>query len=110
MAEFATTTIGAHKIEVLVAGQHIRGSPFVCQSFAPDEMYVVDSPRDTRASYYSGKPAQFKLDRRNAGLAELDLLVTSPVGNDLPVEVKGLHDERGVDLVEFKPEVGGWKR
>jgi hypothetical protein len=48
-----------------------------------------------------------QVDRRTAGLAELDVTVTSPVGDALPIDLKGLHGETGIDLVEFRPDVAG---
>ena len=55
-----------------------------------------------------GRPVRFRVDRRTAGLSELDVIVTSPQGDALPVEVKGMTgDDEGVDLVEFLPDVQG---
>ncbi|TRY63575.1 hypothetical protein TCAL_00888 [Tigriopus californicus] len=106
LAEFCTTTVGAHKIEVLLSGQHIRGSPFECQSFDPETVLILDV-EGKEQHQLTGQPISFKLDRRRSGLSDLDVVVTSPVGDDLPIEIKGLHHEPGVDLVEFKPEMAG---
>jgi hypothetical protein len=70
-----------------------------------DEVYLLDVPRSL--SQVSGADVRFKVDRRRAGTAELDVIVTSPEGDDLPVDVKGLNGEEGMDLVEFTPTMAG---
>ena len=87
------------------SGNYIRGAPFECNSYNPDDVYLLDIP--AQDCHPPGKPIQFKVDRRLAGLAELEVIVTSPLGEDLPVEVKGMTEERGVDLIEFRPDVRG---
>lgn len=37
----------------------------------------------------------------------MDVIVTSPLGDALPVEVKGMTDEDAIDLVEFRPDAPG---
>ena len=44
--------------------------------------------------------------RINAGYAELDVTVTSPLGRHLPIEVNGMPDGDG-ELIEFVPTVPG---
>lgn len=46
------------------------------------------------------------VNRRDAGYAELDVTVTSPLGRHLPIEVKGTSDGEG-ELIEFTPTVPG---
>ncbi len=48
-----------------------------------------------------------QVDRRLAGRSDLDVTVTSPLGDGLPVEVKGLTEDENVDLVEFRPDASG---
>lgn len=47
------------------------------------------------------------VQRREAGFAELDVTVTSPLGQDLPLEVKSYGNERDCDLIEFCPSLPG---
>ena len=47
------------------------------------------------------------MDRVRAGIAELEVTVISPVGDTLPIDIKSLNGEAGVELVEFKPDVAG---
>ncbi len=104
LAEFRTRTTGAHKIEVFDSGQHIRNSPFECQSYNPEEVFVADAPK--QHGHEPGRPIQFRVDRRHAGLSELDASVTSPMGDVHPIEL-GLNGESGIDLVDFTPDVAG---
>jgi len=46
------------------------------------------------------------LDRKEAGFAELNVVAVSPLGQDLPIEVKGVPGGEG-DLIEFTPGVVG---
>ena len=46
------------------------------------------------------------MNRKDAGYAELDVTVTSPLGRHLPIEVKGTTDGEG-ELIEFIPSVPG---
>ena len=108
LAEFTTLATGNHKIEVFINGEHIRGSPFECQSFSADEVYLLDYVPPIESPHCNpGTPIQFKVDRAKAGIADLDVIVTSPVGEALPIEVKGLNDQVGIDLIEFRPDVAG---
>ena len=52
--------------------------------------------------------SSFRVERTDAGFAELDVTVTSPLGGELPLEIKRVAKEWGeVDLVEFMPEAAG---
>ena len=46
------------------------------------------------------------MNRKNAGYAELDVTVTSPLGRHLPIEVNGMASGEG-ELIEFVPTVPG---
>nr|CAD7428833.1 unnamed protein product [Timema monikensis] len=45
--------------------------------------------------------------RREAGFSELDVTVTSPLGQDLPLEVKSCPGDKDTDLIEFCPSLAG---
>ena len=47
------------------------------------------------------------MERTEAGFAELDVTVTSPLGGELPLDIKRISKEKEVDLVEFIPEAAG---
>lgn len=46
------------------------------------------------------------MNRKNAGYAELDVTVTSPLGRHLPIDVKGMPQRDG-EIIEFIPTVPG---
>lgn len=46
------------------------------------------------------------VNRKDAGFAELDVTVTSPLGKHLPIEVRSTSDGYG-EIIEFIPTVPG---
>lgn len=102
LAEFKPHSAGAHKIEVLHDREQVSGSPYVCQVYDPRQVKVLGAEDVTTV----GEPVQFQLDRHQAGYAELNVVATSPLGQDLPIEVKGVPGGEG-DLIEFTPGVAG---
>ncbi|XP_035227901.1 filamin-A-like, partial [Stegodyphus dumicola] len=103
LAEWSAQQAGNHKIEVLYAGKPISGSPFSCQVFDATKVALQKIKTTTFAV---GENISFTLNRRDAGYAELDVTVTSPLGRHLPIEVKGTSDGEG-ELIEFTPTVPG---
>ncbi|XP_040577055.1 filamin-A [Lepeophtheirus salmonis] len=104
MPEFIATTAGVYKIEVLHNRKPIIGSPFNCQSYDPSKVELTNIKDGENIA---GEAIRFHVQRRHAGFAELEVVVTSPLGGDLPIEVKGLAGDKTGDLVEFIPEVAG---
>eukprot|EP00096_Caligus_rogercresseyi_P013172 TRINITY_DN5849_c0_g1_i1.p1 TRINITY_DN5849_c0_g1~~TRINITY_DN5849_c0_g1_i1.p1 ORF type:complete len:945 (-),score=251.50 TRINITY_DN5849_c0_g1_i1:1000-3834(-) len=104
MPEFIATSAGVYKIEVLHNRKPIVGSPFSCQSYDPSKVELTNIKE---GEHIAGEPIRFHVQRRHAGFAELEVIVTSPLGGDLPIEVKGLAGDKTGDLVEFVPEVAG---
>ena len=103
LAEFKPLSSGPHKIEVLHNREQISGSPFECQVYDPSKVLITDA--DDRSATV-GEPVQFKLERKHAGYAELNVVAISPLGQDLPIEISGVPGGDG-DLIEFKPSVAG---
>lgn len=103
LAEFTPYQVGAHYIEVVYKGKPISGSPFICQAFNSNK---VGMERLTSMSYNLNEKISFKLNRRDAGFAELDVTVTSPLGRNLPIEVRSTSDGYG-EIIEFIPTVAG---
>ena len=87
LAEFKPLSAGPHKIEVLHNRDQISGSPFECQVYDPSKVLIVDAD-DKSATV--GEPVQFKLERKHAGYAELNVVAISPLGQDLPIEISGI--------------------
>ena len=106
MAEFITRTSGGFKIEVLHNGKPIVGSPFTCLSYDPARCRIIGLPKKDRVNWVD-EPISFRVERTEAGFAELDVTVTSPLGGELPLEIKRIAKDREVDLVEFAPEAAG---
>ncbi|GBN87324.1 Filamin-A [Araneus ventricosus] len=103
LAEWPAQQAGNHKIEVLYAGKPIAGSPFSCQVF---DATKVTLQKIKTTTFAVGENISFTLNRKDAGYAELDVTVTSPLGRHLPIEVKGTSDGEG-ELIEFTPTVPG---
>ena len=91
LAEFKPHAAGAHKIEVLHDREQVSGSPYVCQVYDPRRVKVVGAEEVVTV----GELVRFQLDRQHAGYAELNVLATSPLGQDLPIEVKGVPGGKG---------------
>merc|ERR1719192_2819950 len=103
LAEFKPLSAGPHKIEVLHNREQVSGSSFQCQVYDPSKVLIIGA-EDRSATV--GEPVQFKLERKNAGYAELNVVAISPLGQDLPIEVAGVPGGEG-DLIEFSPSVAG---
>ncbi|GAB6018892.1 hypothetical protein CHUAL_000550 [Chamberlinius hualienensis] len=103
LAEFTPYQVGAHYIEVLYKGKAITGSPFVCQVYNPSKVSIDKMALTTHSI---NDKISFKLNRKEAGYAELDVTVTSPLGRDLPIDVRSLSDGFG-EIIEFIPTVPG---
>ena len=103
LAEFKPLSAGPHKIEVLHNREQISGSSFQCQVYDPSKVLIIGA-EDRSATV--GEPVQFKLERKHAGYAELNVVAISPLGQDLPIEISGVPGGEG-DLIEFKPSVAG---
>lgn len=103
LAEFVPAHVGAHKIEVSYLDAHVSGSPFVSECFDASKV-IMDKIKST--NYSINEKIVFSLTRKDAGYAELDVTVTSPLGRHLPIEVIGTSDGEG-ELIEFIPTVVG---
>ncbi|XP_069676636.1 filamin-A isoform X2 [Periplaneta americana] len=104
LAEFTAHVAGTYKIDVTQGARAVRGSPYYCQVFDASKVKIEDV--GTKSVAVNEKIA-FKLQRREAGFAELDVTVTSPLGQDLPLEVKSCGNEKDCDLIEFCPSLPG---
>lgn len=54
---------------------------------------------------HKDKEKFFSVIKTDAGMAELDVTATSPLGQELPLQVTPLND--GAELIEFSPSVPG---
>lgn len=103
LAEYVPVNVGSHKIEVSYLDAHVSGSPFTSECFDASKV-IMDKIKST--NYSINEKIIFSLTRKDAGYAELDVTVTSPLGRHLPIEVIGTADGEG-ELIEFIPTVVG---
>lgn len=80
-AKFTCYEPGNHVVDVLFAGQHVPGSPFVVEALAAQPTTPSGDPNKVRA-YGPGlaggtanEPANFTLDTREAGPGGLGLII-----------------------------------
>ncbi|CAG0897054.1 unnamed protein product [Cyprideis torosa] len=103
LAEFQATSAGEHNVEIFYLGNQIAGSPFRCQVYDASKVKLGELP---------GQPFQindrvsFKVDRSLAGIAELSVNVQSPLGKQLPLEVKALEGGKG-EVIHLTPATAG---
>ncbi|XP_076270429.1 filamin-type immunoglobulin domains fbug isoform X3 [Rhynchophorus ferrugineus] len=101
-AEFTARDIGAHKVEVLHQAKPVNGSPFTCQSCDPDAVRIVDIPT---SQGNVGEKIIFNVLTKNAGVADLEIQATNPIGQTLAVQETSL----GENLIQisFVPNSAG---
>ncbi|XP_076685371.1 filamin-type immunoglobulin domains fbug isoform X2 [Andrena cerasifolii] len=102
LAEFTTNTVGTYKIDVLQGAKPVLGSPFFCQAFDVSKVKLQELGPMTVSVH---DHIAFKIMKTDAGMADLDVAATSPLGQELPLQVTPLND--GAEMVEFSPSVPG---
>ncbi|KAB7497586.1 Filamin-A [Armadillidium nasatum] len=100
LVEYTPHTPGNYQIQVLCAGDHVRDSPFTCAAYDSSKVVL----EQTKANVSVGDVCFFKVDRTDAGLADLEAQVITPSGGNLPLEVKSTGMK---DLVEWQPDAPG---
>nr|CAD7395119.1 unnamed protein product [Timema cristinae] len=104
LADCKVVVTGTYKIDVTHGARAVRGSPYYCQVFDSSKVRLDDvGPRSVTVN----ENIAFKVVRREAGFSELDVTVTSPLGQDLPLEVKSCPGDKDTDLIEFCPSLAG---
>lgn len=97
LVEWTPKKIGSHKIEVFHSDKPVIGSPFNCEVFDASKVKIeLVEP----TNFVINKKIKWLLNRKNAGYAELDVTVTSPLGRHLPIEVTGMENGEG-ELIEL---------
>nr|XP_003706926.2 PREDICTED: filamin-A isoform X1 [Megachile rotundata]XP_012149359.1 PREDICTED: filamin-A isoform X1 [Megachile rotundata] len=102
LAEFTTNTVGTYKIDVLQGAKPVLGSPFFCQAFDVSKVKLQELGPMTVSVH---DHIAFKIIKSDAGIADLDVVATSPLGQELPLQVTPLND--GAEMIEFSPSVPG---
>ncbi|XP_076454407.1 filamin-A-like [Babylonia areolata] len=67
--EVVPVVVGPHRVQVLLAGGHIHGSPFVCHAYDPARVTITHVDRSARR----GKEIGFTVDTSAAGCGDLDI-------------------------------------
>src|SRR5699024_6075086 len=102
LVEWIPKKIGSHKIEVYHGDKPVIGSPFTCEVFDASKVkiepiessnFVINKKINLHCKSaflfirrLSCRMLFFLVNRKNAGYAELDVTVTSPLGRHLPIE------------------------
>ncbi|XP_043676744.1 filamin-A isoform X1 [Vespula pensylvanica] len=102
LAEFTTNSVGTYKIDVLHGAKPVLGSPFFCQAFDASKVKLQELGPMTVTVH---DHIALKLMKTEAGMADLDVTATSPLGQELPLQVTPLND--GAEMIEFSPSVPG---
>lgn len=99
--QFKPIKIGTHRIEVFYLNNHLTGSPFLTECF---DINKVKLQPIQNTHFVVNEKIFLSLDRKDAGYAELDVVVTSPLGRHLPIELTA-NDQK--ELICFIPTVQG---
>ncbi|XP_016842924.1 filamin-A isoform X2 [Nasonia vitripennis] len=102
LAEFTTNSVGTYKIDVLHGAKPVLGSPFFCQAFDASKIKLQELGPTTVSVH---DHFALKIIKAEAGVAELDVAATSPLGQELAMQVRPLND--GAEMIEFSPSVAG---
>ena len=100
---FKPSRVGTYRLEVNYRGQSLHSCPLLCECFDINQVQLrhpvwADQPQVINQNVC------LEMDRKNAGYAELDVIVTSPLGRHLPIELKA-HAQK--ELICFVPTVPG---
>jgi filamin len=98
---FKPTIVGACRIELAYRGRSLTESPLLCECFDISQVRLASIGA---TDFEINQSVCLELDRTNAGHAELDVIVTSPLGRHLPIELKA-NDQK--ELICFVPTVSG---
>ncbi|KAG7158756.1 Filamin-A-like 5 [Homarus americanus] len=103
LAEYTPHIPGTYKIEVLCSTKHVKGSPFQCTAYDASKVVLDHSKLVTAV----GEPCLFKLDKSEAGIADLEVQIVTPSGMLTPLEVKS---GPAGEAVEWIPDAPGQYR
>ncbi|XP_011501590.1 PREDICTED: filamin-A [Ceratosolen solmsi marchali] len=102
LAEFTTNSVGTYKIDVLHGAKPVLGSPFFCQAFDASKIKLQELGPTTISVH---DHFALKIATADAGVAELDVRATGPLGQEVGLQLRPLND--GTEMVEFSPSVAG---
>ncbi|KAF5295411.1 hypothetical protein FQA39_LY13072 [Lamprigera yunnana] len=101
-AEFTARDVGTHKIEVLHQAKPLNGSPFTCEAFDTDYVKIQDIPQ---LQSNVGERISFNVSFKNSGSADLEVVVTNPIGQT--IAVNQIEVEENLKEISFLPYLPG---
>ncbi|KAK4880796.1 hypothetical protein RN001_008942 [Aquatica leii] len=100
-AEFTAREIGHHKVEVLHQSKPLNGNPFICQAYDSDNVRIQEIPQ---SQSNVGERISFNVLSKNCGTAELEVVVTNPIGQTIAVNQIELDENlREVSFMPYLP-------
>ena len=100
--EMTPTEAGPHVVAMNWSGSHISGSPFTVNAVDPKKC-IVSGPGLTNAEV--GEPAVINVQTTDAGQGILEVNVTGPNGESIPVKTR--EDSPGKHVASFVPTKKG---
>ncbi|XP_055380209.1 filamin-A isoform X2 [Condylostylus longicornis] len=101
-AEFTINKVGPCIIEVLHQSKPLPGSPFTCEAFDSSRV-VLQGIQKGPMNIHS--PISFVVKSDQAGVAEIEALAISPIGQNVPIKVQ--EQVEGLHTIEFNPNMPG---
>jgi len=106
LAEWTPDRVGTHRIEVLYRDSPLPGSPFHTEAFDPSCVSIENFKRN---QFSIDEPIEFQVNAKEAGRANLEVIVTDSNNEEQPVELELVKNENSYELlnVKLKPRVAG---
>ncbi|XP_062543155.1 filamin-C isoform X1 [Armigeres subalbatus] len=101
-AEFTVQKVGQCLIDVLHQSKPLPGSPYTCESYDPSKIHLQKVPK---MNLCTNSPITWNVESEAAGVAEIEVTVLSPTGQNVPVQLTQQEDY--VHQVEFLPLSAG---
>ncbi|XP_053675765.1 filamin-A [Anopheles nili] len=97
-AEFNVQKVGQCLIDVLHQSKPLMGSPYTCESYDPTKIQLQKVPK---MNLCANSPITWIVQSESAGVAEIEVTVLSPSGQNVPVKLMQQDDYE--HAIEFVP-------
>ncbi|XP_058120386.1 filamin-A isoform X1 [Anopheles ziemanni] len=101
-AEFTVQKVGQCLIDVLHQSKPLMGSPYTCESYDPTKIQLQKVPK---MNLCNNSPISWIVQSESAGVAEIEVTVLSPTGQNVPVKLTQQDDYE--HQIEFVPQAAG---
>ncbi|XP_049297957.1 filamin-B isoform X1 [Anopheles funestus] len=101
-AEFTVQKVGQCLIDVLHQSKPLMGSPYTCESYDPTKIQLQKVPK---MNLSANSPISWIVQSESAGVAEIEVTVLSPTGQNVPVKLTQQDDYE--HSIEFTPQAAG---